>query len=193
MTEKEKMLNGEYYNARDPELMEMARKSRILMDQFNSSPPDQADRKQKILADLLESVGEGVWVEKPFYCDYGQNISIGKNTFINFNCTILDTNKVTIGENVLIAPNVQIYSATHPLQASERINHDHGPDEAPYRTLTKPISIGDNVWIGGNTVILPGVTIGDNAVIGAGSVVTKSIPADCLAVGNPCRVIRDIK
>ncbi len=192
MTEKEKMLNGEYYNARDPELMEMARKARVLMDQFNFSPPDQAERKQEILAGLLEAMGENVWVEKPFYCDYGQNISIGKNTFINFNCTILDTNKVTIGENVLIAPNVQIYSATHPLRASERINLHHGPDEAPYRTLTKPISIGDNVWIGGNSVILPGVTIGNNAVIGAGSVVTKSIPENSLAVGNPCRVVRDI-
>ncbi|WP_044339407.1 sugar O-acetyltransferase [Rossellomorea aquimaris] len=192
MTEKEKMLNGEYYNARDPELMEMAQKARALMDKFNFSQPDQAETKQEILTELLESMGENVWVEKPFYCDYGQNISIGKNTFINFNCTILDTNKVTIGENVLIAPNVQIYSATHPLQASERINLHHGPDEAPYRTLTKPISIGDNVWIGGNSVILPGVTIGNNAVIGAGSVVTKSIPENSVAVGNPCRVVRDI-
>lgn len=192
MSEREKMLNGEFYNARDPELMGMARKARLLMDQFNLTNPDEADKKPEILSELLEFKGENVWIEKPFYCDYGQNISIGKNTFINFNCTILDTNKVKIGENVLIAPNVQIYSATHPLKATERIKLQHGPNEAPYQTLTKPVTIGDNVWIGGNAVILPGVTIGDNAVIGAGSVVTKSIPENSLAVGNPCKVVKEI-
>lgn len=192
MSEREKMINGEYYNARDPELMGIAIKARLLMDQFNLSQPDESERKAEILSELLEFKGENVWIEKPFFCDYGQNISIGKNTFINFNCTILDTNKVKIGENVLIAPNVQIYAATHPLKATERINLQHGQNEAPYQTLTKPVTIGNNVWIGGNTVILPGVTIGDNAVIGAGSVVTKPIPENSLAVGNPCRVVKEI-
>ena len=179
MSEREKMINGEYYNARDPELMGIAIKARLLMDQFNLSQPDESERKAEILSELLEFKGENVWIEKPFFCDYGQNISIGKNTFINFNCTILDTNKVKIGENVLIAPNVQIYAATHPLKATERINLQHGQNEAPYQTLTKPVT-------------LPGVTIGDNAVIGAGSVVTKSIPENSLAVGNPCRVVKEI-
>ncbi|WP_243550542.1 sugar O-acetyltransferase [Priestia megaterium] len=192
MTEKEKMLSGQAYNARDVELMEIANQARILMDEFNSSQHDETEKKKKILSNLLESIGENAWIEKPFYCDYGQNISIGKNTFINFNCTILDTNKVIIGENVLIAPNVQIYAATHPLKANERININHKEDEAPYLTLTKPVTIGNNAWIGGNTAILPGVTIGENVVIGAGSVVTKSIPDNCLAYGNPCTVVKKI-
>ncbi|MDT2045913.1 sugar O-acetyltransferase [Priestia flexa] len=192
MTEKEKMLNGENYNARDPELLKMAQEARYYMDEFNKPGNHPDGDKTSILKNLCEFVGENVWIEKPFFCDYGKNISIGKNTFINFNCVFLDTNKIVIGENVLIAPSVQIYTATHPLKADERINSNHKPNEAPYRTLTKPVTIGDNVWIGGNAIILPGVTIGNNSVIGAGSVVTKSIPENSLAIGNPCRVVKEI-
>ncbi|QBA64014.1 sugar O-acetyltransferase [Muriicola soli] len=122
----------------------------------------------------------------PFYCDYGENISIGANTFVNTNCIFLDNNKITIGKNGLLAPYVQIYTAIHPLIASERIVGEG--DETRYLTSTKPVSIGDNVWIGGNTVIFPGVTIGDNVTIGAGSVVTKNIPDQVLAFGNPCEI-----
>jgi maltose O-acetyltransferase len=192
MTEKEKMLNGENYNARDPELLQMAQEARYYMDQFNTHTNSSQVDKTSILKNLCEFIGDNVWIEKPFFCDYGKNITIGKNTFINFNCVFLDTNKIVIGENVLIAPSVQIYTATHPLQAAERIKLNPAPNEAPYRTLTKPVTIGDNAWIGGNAIILPGVTIGKNSVIGAGSVVTKSIPDNSLAMGNPCRVVHEI-
>lgn len=186
------MLNGENYNARDPELLKMAQEARYYMDEFNKPGSNPEADKTSILKNLCEFVGDNVWIEKPFFCDYGKNISIGKNTFINFNCVFLDTNKIVIGENVLIAPSVQIYTATHPLKAVERINSNHKANEAPYRTLTKPVTIDDNVWIGGNAIILPGISIGKNSVIGAGSVVTKSIPENSLAMGNPCRVIEEI-
>lgn len=190
MTEKENMLSGEYYNTRDPELIEMYHRARKLLHQYNSLDSTLTEERNKILDCLLDYKGENVWIEAPFYCDYGENISVGENTFINVNCMFLDNNKITIGKNGLIAPYVQIYTATHPVKAEERINLKEG--KAPYLTSTKPVSIGDNVWIGGNTVIFPGVTIGNNVTIGAGSVVTKDIPNDVLAYGNPCKVVKQL-
>ena len=190
MTEKEKMLNGESYDTRDPELLEMYHKCRALIHRYNNLDSRELDERKNILLELLGSIGEGVWIETPFFCDYGENISIGKNTFVNINCMFLDDNYIKIGKNGLIAPYVQIYTAIHPLKASERIVQDE--DDSRYLTSTKPVVIGDNVWIGGNSVILPGVTIGDNVTIGAGSVVTKDIPSNTLAFGNPCKVVKEL-
>ncbi|WP_281261104.1 sugar O-acetyltransferase [Cecembia rubra] len=188
-TEKEKMLAGELYNSRDPELLERYHFARSLLLEFNQMSSRNLKRKSEILTELLGEVGEGVWIEAPFYCDYGENIRLGNNTFLNFNCLLLDDNIISIGKNGLIGPNVQIYTATHPLAANERIIAD--PEER-YLTQTKPVHIGDNVWIGGNTLIMPGVTIGNNVTIGAGSLVTKDIPDNSLALGSPSRVIRKL-
>lgn len=192
MTEKEKMLAGQRYNAREPELMAMYRKARRLLDSFNGLPVEAEEEKRAVLGELFGSAGENLWIEKPFFCDYGENIRIGEDSFINFNCTFLDVNAITIGKNALIGPNVQIYTAMHPLDAAERFRPTDNPAESPYTTFAKPVTIGDNVWIGGNAVILPGVTIGDNVVIGAGSVVTRSIPSDSIAVGNPARLVTNV-
>ena len=184
------MLQGKNYYSRDPELINMYHRARRLLHQYNHLPSELLAEREQILNDLLESKGSGVWIETPFFCDYGENISIGENTFINTNCIFLDSNKITIGKNGLIAPYVQIYTATHPLKASVRIVEN--AEGSHYLTSAKPVSIGNNVWIGGNTVIFPGVSIGDNCTIGAGSVVTKDIPDNVLALGNPCGVIREI-
>ncbi|MFC0262676.1 sugar O-acetyltransferase [Fontibacter flavus] len=188
-SEKQKMLAGEIYNSRDPELLERYHICRSLILEFNHIPSTELVKKSEILDSLLGEKGDGVWIEAPFFCDYGENIRLGKNTFLNFNCLLLDCNLISIGKNGLIGPNVQIYTAAHPIAAQDRIVAD--PEER-YLTYSKPVSIGDNVWIGGNTLIMPGVTIGENVTIGAGSVVTKDIPDNCLALGNPCRVVRQL-
>ncbi|UWX53966.1 sugar O-acetyltransferase [Maribacter litopenaei] len=190
MTEREKMLQGMVYNSRDPELLEMYFHARKLTKELNSLEADLTQERQRILSQLFQHIGKGVWIESPFFCDYGNNISIGEGTFVNMNCTFLDDNKITIGKNVLIAPYVQIYTASHPLKASERILEN--PKGASYVTSSLPVTIGDNVRIGGNAVICPGVTIGHNVTIGAGSVVTKDIPDNTLAFGNPCKVIQEL-
>ncbi|TAH20386.1 MAG: sugar O-acetyltransferase [Cytophagales bacterium] len=189
-TEKQKMLAGEVYDPRDAELLQMYHKARKLILAYNTLDSTDTQRRNQILSDLLGYVANGVWIETPFFCDYGENIFIGENTFVNTNCMFLDDNKITIGKNGLIAPYVQIYTASHPLKAAERINSTG--QGAPYKTLTMPVVIGDNVWIGGNTVIMPGVTIGDNVTIGAGSVVTKNIPDNVLSFGNPCKVVKQL-
>ena len=186
MSEKQKMLNGEFYNTRDPELLSMYHKARKLLKEYNNLDSELTQIRERILTDLLGYKGKGVWIETPFFCDYGAYISIGENTFVNTNCMFLDNNTITIGKNGLIAPFVQIYTASHPINATERIQTEG--DSTRYLTATKPVQIGDNVWIGGNAIILPGVTIGDNVTIGAGSVVTKDIPSNVLAYGNPCSV-----
>lgn len=188
MTEIEKLLVGEYYNTRDSELLQMHSRAIEILKKFNNSDTEQSN---EILKELLGAVGDGVWVEKPFFCDYGKHISIGENSFINYNCTLLDCNKITIGKNVLIGPGTGIYTASHPIDYKDRLNKITN-NEAPYKTYALPVVVGDNVWIGGNVSILPGVIIGDNCVIGAGSVVTKSIPENSVAVGNPCKVIKNI-
>lgn len=189
MTEKEKMLAGMPYDTRDPELLSMYHAARRRMKVYNNLASDALEERRNILRELLRKVGEGVWIESPFFCDYGKFIEIGKNTFVNVNCMFLDDNVIKIGENSLIGPYVQIYTAGHPLKADERILKDEG---FRYQTFTKPVTIGDNVWIGGNSVIFPGVTIGDNVTVGGGSVVTKDIPDNTLAYGNPCRVRREL-
>lgn len=192
-TEKEKMLHGEYYNSRDPELIELYHRARSLLQEYNQLDSRNTDRREELLTALLGKKGSGVWIETPFFCDYGENIFIGDYTFININCIFLDNNIIRIGKNGLIGPYVQIYTAAHPLKASERIIPNHEARQTgPYLTASRPVTIGDRAWIGGNTVIMPGVTIGDNVTIGAGSIVTKNIPSDVLAFGNPCKVIRKL-
>ena len=186
MTEKSKMLSGEFYDSRDPELLDMYRRARRLVKEYNNLNLELTQERDSVLAELLCFKGDGVWVESPFFCDYGENISIGQGTFVNVNCMFLDDNRITIGKNGLIAPYVQIYTAEHPLKSSDRIVK-HGK-VSRYLVCSKPVTIGDNVWIGGNSVILPGVKIGDNVTIGAGSVVTRDVPDSVLAFGNPCKV-----
>lgn len=196
MTEKEKMLSGEVYNPRAEELLARRYEARELLDRFNSAPASASEEREELLNRLLGEIGSGVWLEKPFRCNYGDNITIGENTFINCDCIFSDDNRITIGRDVMIAPRVQLYAATHPIDPRERIldipKSAHG-SRLPYRVASKPIVIEDECWIGGGCVVLAGVTIGRGSVIGAGSVVTKDIPPYCVAVGNPCRVIREIE
>jgi len=183
MTEKEKMLKGELYDSMDSELFEMRQVAKKMVYRFNSLKPDKVEKRNSILKSFLGACGDSFYIEPPFRCDYGTNIEIGENFYSNYNCVILDCAKVKIGDNVLFGPNVSLYTAGHPL---DRETRKSGLEYA------QPITIGNDVWLGGNVIVLPGVTIGDGAVIGAGSVVTKDIPANSLAVGNPCRVIREI-
>jgi maltose O-acetyltransferase len=180
MTEKEKMLAGEPYQSRDPELLAIYRRAKSLMAGFAD-----AEDKEAVLRSLLGAAGEGLWIEAPFFCDYGVNISFGRRCFVNYNCVFVDNNRITIGDDVLIGPAVQLYTATHPLLPEERIV------EGGYLTRSLPIAIGDKVWLGGGAIVMPGVKIGAGSAIGAGSVVTKDVPERCLAMGNPCRVVRE--
>ena len=182
-TEREKMLAGEPYIAADPELVAMRQTAKQRLYPLNLTTPENLLERQEILQGLFDQLGTGFEITPPFYCDYGCHIRAGKNLYINVNCTILDCTWVTIGDNVLIAPNVQIYTAPHPTNPAIRLTGIE---------MASPITIGNNVWIGGGAIICPGVTVGDNSSIGAGSVVTKNIPADSVAVGNPCRVIRHV-
>lgn len=191
-TERELMLRGEPYNSRDPELLALAHKARALCARFAAVPTTDQAQRLAVLQELLGSVGSEAWIEPPFFCDYGAHITIGDHSFINVNCVLLDSAAIHIGENTLLAPGVQLLTATHPVSAHERIvaPAERQPGRAPYRTSARPITIGNNVWIGANSVVLPGVEIGNNTVIGAGSVVTSSIPSNVLAFGQPCRVQR---
>ena len=187
-TEKEKMLSGEIYNCGNPELLSRWHQAKQLQKEYEQTDTRDKDRLKMILDDLLGSQGENVWISAPIYVDYGENIHIGSNVEINMNCVFLDCNKITIGDNVGIGPGVHIYAVTHPVNPSERL----GDKSNFWKSLTAPVTLGNNVWVGGGSIILPGVTIGDNTTIGAGSVVTRSIPANCLAAGNPCKVIRKL-
>ena len=180
-TEREKMLAGELYWALDPELSEMHARALDLMYAFNHSQPRETAKQKQILRELFGQIGETFSITPPFYCDYGCHIFAGENLYINADCTILDCGEVHIGDNVLIATKVQLYAAYHPTDPAERLSG---------KELAAPIRIGNNVWIGGGVIVCPGVTIGENTTIGAGSVVTKDIPANVVAVGNPCRVIK---
>src|SRR5689334_21555713 len=182
-TEKEKMVAGELYDALDAQLSEDRLKARLLIKELNDSREDQTTERLRLLKELIPNAGEGLWLQPPFYCDYGYNIKLGEKVFFNFNCVVLDVAQVTIGSRTLFGPNVQIYTATHPIDHKIR---------ASGLEFAKPITIGEDVWVGGSAVICPGVTIGDRSVIGAGSVVTRDIPADVFAAGNPCRVIRQL-
>ena len=180
-TEREKMLAGELYLALDAELSEMHANALGLLYAFNHSQPRDIAKQQQIVRELFGRVGQTFSITPPFYCDYGCHIYAGENLYINADCTILDCAEVHIGNNVLIATKVQIYAAYHPTNPAERLTG---------KELAAPIWIGDNAWIGGGAIICSGVTIGANTTIGAGSVVTKNIPDNVVAVGNPCRVIR---
>ena len=192
MTEKDKMLGGEFYDTRDLELRRLSNNAKDLMRIYNSLPAENIELRNQIIHLLFGSCGENAHVNQPIWVDYGCNISLGANSLINMNCTFLDTGRITIGNNTLIAPDVKIYTAVHPVSAEERIYTDEIGRSA-IRTQTAPVVIGNNVWIGGGAIILPGVTIGDNNVIGAGSVVTKSIPDNAVAYGNPCAVKKIMK
>ena len=181
MTEKEKMLAGELYNAQDPQLVAERRRARDLLRALNASRHEERDARLGIIRELMGAAGEGVWIEPPFFCDYGGNIRLGDRVFFNFNCVVLDVARVTIGSDTMFGPAVQIYTATHPMDFQER----RAGLEAG-----KPVTIGSDVWVGGGAIILPGVTIGHRSVIGAGSVVTRDVPDGVFAAGNPCRVVR---
>lgn len=184
-SEKEKMLRGEIYDANyDPELIKERTRCKVMCRRYNDIQPDCLEERAALLRSLLGKTGKTFLVEQPFYCDYGYNIEIGENFYSNVNLVILDGAKVKFGDNVFIAPNCGFHTAGHPLDASRR---NAGLEYA------RPITVGNNVWIGAGVNVLPGVTIGDNCVIGAGSVVNKDIPANSLAVGNPCRVIRSLE
>ncbi len=178
------MLNGQLYYAFGPELTNERLHAKNLLHQFNHLAPDQVSQKNELLNKLLGSLKDIPIIEAPFQCDYGYNIHIGCNFFANYNLVILDCAKVTIGDNVLIGPNVGIYTGGHPVEHKIR---NEGLEFA------HPISIGNNVWIGGNVCINPGVTIGDNTIIGSGSVVTKSMPSNVIAFGNPCKVSKRLQ
>ena len=194
VTELERCLAGMLYDCHAPEFLEYKRKSRELLKQYHQLAYEQKQEKYEILKQLFGSIGQNVSVGQPFICDYGCNIHIGDNVSINMNCTFVDCNKITIGNQVLISSNVQMYTASHPVDLKKRLTTDWEPDSGEYfcRTYALPITIGDGVWIGGGVVILPGVTIGEGSVIGAGSVVTRDIPANVVAAGNPCRILRSI-
>ena len=182
-SEKQKMLAGELYDPLDPELSQDRLRCRTLLKAFNDTREDQTKERTELL-DRLFGAESGVWIQPPFFCDYGTNIRMGSKVFFNFNCVVLDVMQVTIGSSVLFGPSVQIYTATHPMDAATR---------AKWLEFGKPISIGSDVWVGGTAIICPGVSIGNRTVIGAGSVVTRDIPDDVFAAGNPCKVIKRLR
>lgn len=176
------MLAGELYDPMDAELCRERERCRLLLKRFNDTREDEAQERKELLKDLL-GADTGVWIQPPFFCDYGTNIRLGKKVFFNFNCVVLDVMHVTIGDNVLFGPAVQIYAATHPMEAEIR---------RQWLEFAKPVRIGSDVWVGGGAIICPGVTIGNRSVIGAGSVVTRDVPENVFAAGNPCKVIKDV-
>jgi maltose O-acetyltransferase len=182
-SEWEKMVAGELYDPLDAELSAARRRARELTKALNDSRDDESERRASLLGQLLGSAGPGVWIEPPFYCDYGRNIQLGAKVYFNFQCVVLDVAPVRIGDGVLLGPGVHLYTATHPLNAAER---------RLGLEFAKPIEIAADVWIGGGAIVCPGVRIGAGTVIGAGSVVTRDLPAGVLAAGNPCRVIREL-
>lgn len=181
-TEKERMLAGEPYDPLDPELIAGRRRARALCHAFNALPPGHGAEAKRLLAELFRSDAAPI-VTPPFHCDYGDHIRFGRGVYVNCGCVVLDVAPVTIGDHVLFGPAVQLYTATHPMSAAERRS---GTESG------RPITVGDDVWVGGGAIVCPGVTIGARTVIGAGSVVTRDIPADVFAAGNPCRVIRPL-
>lgn len=181
-TDRQKMLDGELYDPMDPELVAGRARARDLCQALNATREAEADERRRILTALFAAGGDSVWMQPPFFCDYGTNIELGERVFFNFNCVVLDVCRVQIGSFTLFGPAVQIYTPMHPFNAELRRREEFG----------KPVTIGSDVWVGGGAVILPGVRIGSRAVIGAGSVVTRDVPEGVFAAGNPCRAIREI-
>lgn len=182
MTEKELQQAGYLYKL-DAALLAAHQNSKRITRLLNATLETEVERRRELVRELFAQAGEGAYIEPPFYCDYGYNVSVGKNFFCNYDCVFLDCGKITVGDFVMLGPKVQIYTANHPIDPDvRRFGHDHGI----------PVTVGSNVWIGGGSILCPGVTVGDNTVIGAGSVVTHNIPAGVVAAGNPCRVIRPV-
>ena len=182
-SEKSRMLSGELYSALNPELAADNRRAELLLQQYNATLSEHGETRRRLLSELLGSVGEGTMVKPPFVCDYGYNIRIGRNGFVNYNCVFLDCALIEIGDNLQMGPAVQLYTASHPVDPEVR------------RTgleFAKPIRIGSDVWIGGGAVILPGVSVGDGSVVGAGSVVTRDVPPLSVVAGNPARAVRRV-
>lgn len=184
---------GEPFDGKDNELAGMTLKTKRLLVKLHATDFGDTEQKQRILQEMLGSIGTNVHVDIDFRCEYGKNIFVGDKVIINMNCTFVDNNRIEIGNNVLIASNVQIYTATHSTDVHERTMQDWTEEKAICNTFALPVKIEDNVWIGGGAIILPGVVIGKNSVIGAGSVVTRSIPPNCVAVGSPCRMIKHLQ
>ena len=182
MNERERMLAGELYDPFDPELVAARAHARDLCQTLNATREADVEERRQIALDLFGSGGDSVWLQPPFFCDYGAHIDLGERVFFNFNCIVLDVCRVRIGSYTLFGPAVQIYTPMHPLDAELRRKQEFG----------KPVDIGSDVWIGGGAIILPGVRIGDRAVIGAGSVITRDIPEGVFAAGNPCRIVRKL-
>jgi len=181
-TNRERMLAGDLYIADDPENERLAKRGMRLVDEYHRAVVADDDGAREILADLLGTLGEGAWIKPPLAVDYGENLHVGARTFVNSNLTALDVARITIGEDCQIGPNVQLLTPTHPVDPQPRRDK---------LEAAQPITIGDNVWLGGGVVVCPGVSIGENTVVGAGAVVTRDLPANVVAVGNPARVIRE--
>ncbi|HEY9517106.1 MAG TPA: sugar O-acetyltransferase [Gemmatimonadaceae bacterium] len=181
-SERERMVAGTMYDPLDPDLVVARERARDLCQALNASRESDAEERRRILCELFGAGGDTVWMQPPFFCDYGSNIELGERVYFNFNCVVLDVCPVRIGSYTLFGPAVQILTAMHPMNSDLRRQREYG----------KPIEIGSDVWVGGGAIICPGVRIGSRTVIGAGSVVTRDIPGDVLAVGNPCRVVREI-
>jgi maltose O-acetyltransferase len=181
-SERHKMLAGELYDPLDPELMAARERARALCYALNRTQESEQEARRRLLEDLFGTGGDTVWMQPPFYCDYGANIHLGRRVFFNFNCTVLDVCEVRIGDHTLFGPGVQILTPLHPLNADLRRTQEYG----------KPVEIGADVWVGGGALILAGVRIGARTIIGAGSIVTRDVPEGVFAAGNPCRVIREI-
>ena len=182
-TMRERMLAGDPYIADDPDLFRESRRARVLCHRINSLDPDEAEEVERLFAELLGAIGEHTHIRPPFHCDYGYQTFIGARTFANFGFVCLDVARITIGDDVQIGPNVQLLTPTHPVEPGPRRDKWEGAE---------PITIGDNVWLGGGVIVCPGVTIGDNTVVGAGAVVTRDLPANVVAVGNPARVVKTL-
>ncbi|MFI6799187.1 sugar O-acetyltransferase [Streptosporangium canum] len=182
-SQRERMLAGDLYIAADPELAEEGRRAARLIERYNATPADEAGERRRVLGDLLGDIGDDVEIRPPLYCDYGYQIRIGARSFVNFGLVAIDVGRITIGDDVLIGPNVQLLTATHPVEP--------GPRRAKFEAA-EPITIADNVWLGGGVIVCPGVSIGENTVVGAGAVVVKDLPANVVAVGNPARIVRHL-
>lgn len=182
LSERAKMLAGEFYDPLDADLVEARTRARDLCQDLNATRESAQENRRRLLRALLGAGGDDVWIQPPFYCDYGTNIRLGRRCYFNFNCVVLDVCTVTVGEFTLFGPGVQIYTATHPTDAGLRRTTEFG----------RPVEIGSDVWVGGGAIICPGVRIGSRSIIGAGSVVTRDVPDDVIAAGNPCRVIRAV-
>lgn len=186
--------DSDFLETADSDTLKLIARTRELTREYYLSDYEDTEKREAILRELLGGIGENVEIDTPFHCDHGNNIFIGNNVIIGINCTFVDNAEIRIGNRVLIASNVQFYTSSHPVLPQERLVDDWKEKGTTFfRTYARPIEIKDNVWIGGGSILLPGVTVGENSVIGAGSVVNRSIPANCVAVGNPCRVIRTLE